>query len=135
MKDGPSSGMLTRRERHIMDVLYRYGPSTAREVMVALSGNPAYSTVRTQLRVLERKGHVRHVVEDRMYVYVPVRSSVDAREEALQHVIDTFFRGSAADARAFLSKWQRRARRSLRSTPPLAALGSSDPCATGGGSL
>ena len=51
---------LTRRERQIMDILYRRGRATAGEVMADLSGEPNYSTVRTQLRVLERKGHVRH---------------------------------------------------------------------------
>jgi len=62
---------LSRRERQIMDVLYRRGRATAAEVMSELPGEPNYSTVRTQLRVLEDKGHVRHDEEGPRYVYAP----------------------------------------------------------------
>src|SRR5205809_1139673 len=62
---------LARRERQILDILYRRGRATATEVMEALSGNPSYSTVRTQLRVLEEKGHVRHHEDGLRYVYMP----------------------------------------------------------------
>jgi predicted transcriptional regulator len=62
---------LSRRERLIMDVLYRLGRATANEVRDSLPGNPAYSTVRAQLRVLEGKGHVRHEEEGLRYVYIP----------------------------------------------------------------
>ena len=86
--------VLTRRERQIMDILYRRGRATAVEVMEDLSGDPSYSTVRTQLRVLEAKGHVRHDEEGLRYVYMPVVLRHAARKSALRHLIDTFFDGS-----------------------------------------
>jgi BlaI family transcriptional regulator, penicillinase repressor len=86
---------LTRRERQIMDVLYRRGRATAAEVMAALPGSPSDSTVRTQLRVLEEKGHVRHDEEGLRYVYAPAVPRHAARKSALRHLVDTFFDGSA----------------------------------------
>src|SRR5437763_7872340 len=86
---------LTRRERQIMDVLYRLGRATAAEVMDALTGEPNYSTVRTQLRVLEEKGHVRHEEEGLRYVYSPARPRHAAGKSALRHLMNTFFDGSA----------------------------------------
>jgi BlaI family transcriptional regulator, penicillinase repressor len=85
---------LTKRERHIMDVLFRLGRATAEEVMLELSGKRSYSTVRTQLRVLERKGHVVHEERGRQFVYAPVVPRRTARKSALRHVVDTFFDGS-----------------------------------------
>jgi len=93
---------LTRRERQIMDILYRRGRATAGEVMADLSGEPNYSTVRTQLRVLERKGHVRHEEEGVRYVYMAVVKRHAARKSALKHLVDTFFDGSAEKAMAAL---------------------------------
>jgi|SRR5580765_4411920 predicted transcriptional regulator len=86
---------LARRERQIMDILYRRGRATASEVMEDLSGNPSYSTVRTQLRVMEEKGHVRHEEEGLRYVYTPAVPRHAARKSALRHLIETFFDGSA----------------------------------------
>ena len=86
---------LTRRERQIMDVLYRRGRATAAEVMPELPGDPNYSTVRTQLRVLEDKGHVRHEEEGGRYVYAPAVPRHAARKSALKHLVETFFDGSA----------------------------------------
>ena len=86
--------VLSRRERHIMDILFRLGRATADEVMRELSGNPSYSTVRTQLRVLEQKGHVRHEEAGRRFVYMPVVRRNAVRKSALRHVVDTFFDGS-----------------------------------------
>jgi predicted transcriptional regulator len=86
---------LTRRERQIMDVLYRRGRATAAEVMADLPGEPNYSTVRTQLRVLEDKGHVRHDEEGLRYVYAPAVPRHAARKSALKHLVETFFDGSA----------------------------------------
>ena len=86
---------LTRRERQIMDVLYRRGRATAAEVMAELPGDPNYSTVRTQLRVLEEKGHVRHDEEGLRYVYAPAVPRHAARKSALKHLVETFFDGSA----------------------------------------
>jgi BlaI family penicillinase repressor len=85
---------LTRRERQIIDILYRRGRATASEVMEDLSGDPSYSTVRTQLRVLESKGHVRHVEEGLRYVYEAALPRHAARKSALRHLVDTFFEGS-----------------------------------------
>jgi predicted transcriptional regulator len=93
---------LTRRERQIMDILYRRGRATAGEVMEDLSGNPNYSTVRTQLRVLEEKGHVRHEEIGLRYVYAPAVPRHSARKSALRHLVDTFFDGSAEGAVAAL---------------------------------
>jgi len=93
---------LSRRERQIMDILYRQGRATAGEVMEALSGNPTYSTVRTQLRVLEEKGHVRHEELGLKYVYIPAVPRTAARRSALRHLVETFFDGSAESAVAAL---------------------------------
>ena len=89
---------LSRRERQIMDVLYRRGRATAADVLAALPGTPHSSTVRTQLRVLEDKGHVRHESDGLRYVYVPTLPRQTARKAALRHLVDTFFDGSAAGA-------------------------------------
>jgi BlaI family transcriptional regulator, penicillinase repressor len=89
-----SSPHLSRRERQIMDILHRRGRATVAEVMTDLSGEPAYSTVRAQLRVLEEKGHIRHEEEQLRYVYLPAQSHRIASRSALKHVLDTFFQGS-----------------------------------------
>ena len=89
---------LTKREREIMDVLYRLGRATAAEVLAGLAGSPHYSTVRTQLRVLEEKGHVRHESDGLRYVYLPTVARHAARRAALRHLVETFFHGSAASA-------------------------------------
>jgi BlaI family penicillinase repressor len=86
---------LSRRERQIMDILYRHGRATAADVMAELPGEPSYSTVRTQLRVLEQKGHVRHEEQGLRYIYAPAVPRAAARKSALRHVVDTFFDGSA----------------------------------------
>jgi BlaI family transcriptional regulator, penicillinase repressor len=93
---------LTRRERQIMDSLYRRGRATAADVMADLTGEPSYSTVRTQLRVLEEKGHVRHEEEGLKYVYLPAVPRHAARKSALRHLIETFFDGSTEKAVAAL---------------------------------
>ena len=93
---------LTRRERQIMDILYRRGRATASEVMADLPGNPTSSTVRTQLRVLEEKGHVRHEEHGLRYVYLPEVPRHAARRSALRHLVDTFFGNSRSSAIAEL---------------------------------
>lgn len=85
---------LSRRERDIMDILFRRGRATAEEVMRELSGEPSYSTVRTQLRVLEEKGHVRHEESGRKFIYLPAVTRTAARKVALRHLVETFFDGS-----------------------------------------
>ncbi len=78
-----------------MDSLYRRGKATAVTVMQDLAGTPHLSTVRTQLRVLEEKGHVRHEEEGLRYVYLPAVARGAARKSALKHLVETFFDGSA----------------------------------------
>lgn len=85
---------LSRRERQIMDILYRLGRATGADVMAALPGDPSYSTVRTQLRVLEKKGHVRHEEHGAKFIYLPAVPRRAARKSALRHLVDTFFDGS-----------------------------------------
>ena len=90
----PKPAALSRREREIMDIVHRLGRASVNDVMAALSGEPAYSTVRAQLRVLEEKGHLRHEEEQLRYVYVPAASPQTIRRSAVKHLIDTFFEGS-----------------------------------------
>src|SRR5256885_2139315 len=78
-----------------MQVFYRRGRATAADVMADLPGQPSYSTVRTQLRVLEEKGHVTHEEDGVRFVYVPAVPRRAARKSALRHLVDTFFDGSA----------------------------------------
>lgn len=85
-----------------MDVLYRLGRATAGEIMQALPAAPSYSTVRTQLRVLERKGHVRHEEHGLRYIYMPTVPRHSARKSALRHLVQTFFDGSHANVVAAL---------------------------------
>lgn len=91
-----SPAVLTKRERQIMDLLYRLGRATASEIRENLSGSPSDSTVRTQLRVLEEKGHVRHEELGLRFVYLPTVPRHTARKSALNHLVDTFFDGSHA---------------------------------------
>jgi predicted transcriptional regulator len=98
----PLHASLTRRERQIMDILYRRGRATAGEVLEELSGDPSSSTVRTQLRVLEAKGHVHHEEQGLRYVYMPAVPRHAARKPALRHLVETFFDGSAEKAVAAL---------------------------------
>jgi len=93
---------LSRRERQIMDIIYRIGRATVGGVMERLTGDPAYSTVRAQLRVLEEKGHLRHEEHGLRYVYLPKVPRHMVRQSALRHVVDTFFEGSAGKAVAAL---------------------------------
>jgi predicted transcriptional regulator len=93
---------LSRRERQIMDVIYRLGRATAADVHERLPEQPTYSTVRAQLRVLEEKGFVRHEEQGPRYVYRPTTPRDKARRSALQHLVDTFFGGSAEEVVATL---------------------------------
>lgn len=87
---------LSRRERQIMDALYRRGRATAAEIQADLPDPPSYSAVRALLRILEDKGHVRHEADGPRYVYVPVVTRDRAKRSALKHVLHTFFDGSAS---------------------------------------
>jgi predicted transcriptional regulator len=89
---------LTRREREIMDIIYRRGRATAHDVLDDLADPPSYSAVRALLRLLEERGHVKHAQEGTHYVYLPAVPRGDARKSALKHVVRTFFAGSVEDA-------------------------------------
>jgi predicted transcriptional regulator len=89
---------LSRRERQIMDILYARGRASANEIQELLADNPSNSTVRTLLRVLERKAMVRHVEEGLRYLFMPIVPRAAARKSALQRVMRTFFDGSAKEA-------------------------------------
>jgi BlaI family transcriptional regulator, penicillinase repressor len=93
---------LTRREHEIMDVLYRLERATAADIMGGLTGDPHYSTVRTQLRLLEEKGYVRHEAENLRYVYLPAVPQSEAGNSALKRLIDTFYDGSTENVVAAL---------------------------------
>lgn len=93
---------LSRRERQIMDVLYRKGRATAAEILEEMPDAPGNSAVRAMLRVLEEKKHVRHEAEELRYVYMPVVPREKARRSAVTHLVDTFFDGSTEQAVATL---------------------------------
>ena len=97
-----TTAVLTKRERQIMDALYRLGRATAGEILEAMAEPPSNSTVRTQLRVLEAKGHVRHEEHGLRYVYIPTVPRHSARRSALKHLVETFFDGSNANVVAAL---------------------------------
>jgi BlaI family penicillinase repressor len=91
---------LSRRERQIMDILFAAGRATGPEIQERLSDQPGYSGVRTILRVLERKGHIRHIEEGLRYVYLPVMTRETARKSAIDRLVATFFDGSVKAAAA-----------------------------------
>lgn len=92
----------SRRERQIMEILYQKSRATASEVQEALPDAPSYSAVRALLKILENKGHVRHVLEGTRYVYLPTLAPDRARRSALRGVLQTFFGGSTEKAVAAL---------------------------------
>lgn len=89
---------LSRREREIMDIVYRDGEATVAEVRDAMQAPPSYSAVRSTMRILEDKGHLTHRHQGNRYVYLPTVDRKAVRRSALDHVVKTFFGGSAADA-------------------------------------
>ena len=93
---------LSRRERQIMDAIYRLERATAAEVMDAIPDPPSYSAVRAMLRVLEEKGHLKHEQDGPRYVFSPVVARDTARRSALKHLVRTFFDGSTEGAVAAL---------------------------------
>jgi predicted transcriptional regulator len=98
----PLAHKLSARERQIMDVLFQRGAATAAEVRKGMPDAPSYSAVRTQLRILEDKGHVTHEQDGPRYVYRPTLAKERAKRSALNHLVDTFFNGSAGQAMAAL---------------------------------
>jgi len=93
---------LSRREREMMDIIYRRGSATAAEVREGMAQAPSYSAVRATLRVLERKGHLGHELDGPRYVFRPTVPRDKARRSALEHLLHTFFDGSAHHAVAAL---------------------------------
>jgi predicted transcriptional regulator len=93
---------LGKRERQIMDAVYRLGRATVAEVRTELGGEPSYSAVRGMMRFLEEKGQLRHVQDGMRYVYLPTVAPAKARKSALEKLVHTFFGGSAREAVAAL---------------------------------
>jgi predicted transcriptional regulator len=93
---------LSRRERQIVDALYKLGRASAAEVRAELPDPPSYSAVRALLRILEEKGHVRHEQDGPRYVYAPTVTRDTAKRSAMRHILHTFFDGSAAQAMSAL---------------------------------
>ena len=89
---------LSRRERQVMDILYRKGESTVAEIMQAMPDPPTYSAVRSVLRILDEKKLVGHREDGPRYVYFPARPTDRAREDALAHVVSTYFAGAPEEA-------------------------------------
>jgi len=93
---------LGRRERQIMEVVYRLGRASASDVRAHLADPPSYSAVRAMLRILEEKGHLQHALDGVRHVYFPTVAGADMRESAMKHVLRTFFAGSTTAAMAAL---------------------------------
>lgn len=93
---------LGRRERQIVEAIFRLGRATVNEVLAELADPPTYSTVRAMLGKLERKGYVRHVEDGPRYLYLPAVPTDRARKLAMRNLIDTFFQGSVESAAAAL---------------------------------
>jgi len=93
---------LSRRERQIMDFLYQQRAATVLEVQAGIPEPPGYSSVRALLRILERKGHVRHRTDGPRYIYEPIQPRATATRSALRHLVETFFDGSETAAAAAL---------------------------------
>jgi predicted transcriptional regulator len=93
---------LSRRERQIMDIVYRVGSATVSEVLERIPDPPSYSAVRALMRILEEKGHLQHAQDGARYVYSPVMPRDTASISALRHLVTTFFEGSTSAAMAAL---------------------------------
>ncbi len=85
----------SRREQEMMDIVYRLGRATAAEILRNMAAPPSYSSVRSTLSSLERKGHLRHEFDGNRYIYGPTVQREKARRSALDHLLTTFFDGSA----------------------------------------
>lgn len=94
MSDAATLAGLSRRERQIMEILFRRGRATAAEVLDELPDPPTYSAVRAALRLLEDKGHLAHAMDGKRYVYRPTTPRSRARSSALRDLVRTFFGGS-----------------------------------------
>jgi predicted transcriptional regulator len=101
-KQHPGPFQLGRRERQIMDVIYRRGKASVSEVRAEIPDPPSYSAVRGMLGLLEDKGYLRHEQQGLKYVYVPAQDTGRVRQSALKHMVSTFFGGSPERAVAAL---------------------------------
>ncbi len=97
-------GSLSRRERQIMEFLYRKRAATVADILKGIPNPPSYSAVRTTVNILERKGHLRHVKEGKRYLYSPVTSRGKAVQAAVKHLLSTYFDNSLEQAVAALVK-------------------------------
>jgi BlaI family transcriptional regulator, penicillinase repressor len=102
MSKTSAQNQLSRRERQIMDVVYRLGKATVTDVLERLPDPPSYSAVRALMRILEEKGHLSHEQDGPRYVYLPTVPRDAAQASALSHLVRTFFGGSAEAAVAAL---------------------------------
>ncbi len=100
MSEKKDSSQLGRREREILDIVFRLGDASVNDVMAQMAEPPAYDSVRTMLRLLERKGFVKHRQDGTKYVYRATQSRTSASKSALSHLMATFFENSIADTMA-----------------------------------
>jgi predicted transcriptional regulator len=98
MTDNPETPALSRRERQVMDILHRRGEATVAEIMAELPDPPTYSAVRSVLRILGEKELIRYKEDGPRYIYYPTRDTESTREDALAHVVRTYFAGSPEQA-------------------------------------
>src|SRR5438045_3807059 len=102
MSDPQQTAKLGARERQIMDAIYELGEASVADVLAKIADPPSYSAVRTMIRLLESKGHLKHRQDGTKYVYQAARSPEVAKRSALKHLMQTFFGGSATEAVAAL---------------------------------
>jgi predicted transcriptional regulator len=100
MKNSRPVHQLGARERQILDVIFRLQEASVGDVLAELPDPPSYSSVRTMVRLLEKKGYLQHRADGAKYVYRPTQSMQAASKSALRHTLDTFFQGSPSDALA-----------------------------------
>src|SRR5215213_7867626 len=98
MSRSPEPAALSRRERQVMDIMHRRGSATVAEIMADLPDPPTYSAVRSVLRILGDKGLIRFREDGQRYVYYPAQPTDQARENALAHLVSTYFAGSPEQA-------------------------------------
>ncbi|TWT35163.1 Penicillinase repressor [Posidoniimonas corsicana] len=98
MPPKPSEDQLSRRERQIMDAVYALKQATVTEVVEAIDDAPSRTTIRTLMRILEEKGHLKHKKQGREYLYLPTRARTRAGQSAMRRVLETFFGGSLEQA-------------------------------------
>jgi BlaI family penicillinase repressor len=99
---------LSKRERQMMEAIYRRKTASAAEVQAAIPDPPGYSAVRATLQILVDKGLLTHRREGRRYVYAPTIPHRQARQSAVQHLVATYFDGSVAAAVAALVNMDRK---------------------------